>query len=278
MSKIENFIKKANKQHNFKYNYEKVEYINSQTKVCIICPEHGEFWQEPAAHVRGNECPKCANFNRGSKKRWDNVKFIEESIKVHGNKYDYSKVQYKNATDKVTIICPVHGEFTQMPSAHLNGQGCPKCVGKNLSLDEVITKFKTIHGTKYDYSKVVYEEMHKKVCIICPEHGEFMQTPSKHILGQGCRKCSIEEKRTKREVVYYKDLLPRGNSEIYNILCNFLGDENVKTSVGDIDILIPTLNIGIVYNYIVPNNKWDLYNETMNANNNGIKLIHVFDD
>lgn len=278
MSKIENFIKKANKRHNFKYNYEKVEYINSQTKVCIICPEHGEFWQEPAAHVRGNECPKCANFNRGSKKRWDSDKFIEESIKVHGNKYDYSKVQYKNATDKVTIICPVHGEFTQMPSAHLNGQGCPKCVGKNLSLDEVITKFKTIHGTKYDYSKVVYEEMHKKVCIICPEHGEFMQTPSKHILGQGCRKCSIEEKRTKREVVYYKDLLPRGNSEIYNILCNFLGDENVKTSVGDIDILIPTLNIGIVYNYIVPNNKWDLYNETMNANNNGIKLIHIFDD
>ena len=141
MTKLEKFIEKANKQHNFKYNYEKVEYVNSQTKVCIICPEHGEFWQEPAAHVRGNKCPKCANFDRGNNKRWDINRFIKESVKIHGNKYDYSKVEYKNAMDKVIIICPEHGEFVQTPSAHLNGQGCPKCVGKNLSVEDIIKKF-----------------------------------------------------------------------------------------------------------------------------------------
>lgn len=278
MGKLENFIEKANKRHNFRYNYDKVKYINSQTKVCIICPEHGEFWQEPSAHVRGYKCPKCANFNRGSNKRWDKNKFIEESLKVHGNRFNYSKVEYKNAMDKVIITCPVHGDFTQTPSAHLNGQGCPKCAGKKLNRDEIIEKFIEVHGEKYDYSKVLFEQMHKKVCIICPEHGEFWQTPSKHFLGQGCKECSKIRKRKKRKIIYRKDFLPRGNSEIYNMLCDFLGVENVIISDDNIDILIPHLNIGIVYNYITPNNKWDLYDETIIANNKRIKLIHIFDD
>ena len=56
---LKTFIGKAIKKHGNKYDYSKVEYVNSQTKVCIICPEHGEFWQTPSAHVRGNACPIC---------------------------------------------------------------------------------------------------------------------------------------------------------------------------------------------------------------------------
>lgn len=188
----EKFIEKAKAVHDDSYDYSKVEYNGSRTKVCIICPEHGEFWQEPAAHLRGNKCPKCSNKSRGRIKRWDNEKFIEEAKSVHGDKYDYSKVNYVNANTSVTIICPEHGEFNQLPSAHLQGQGCPKCAGRGLTHSEIIDKFIKKHGDKYDYSKVTFNKMHEKVCIICPEHGEFWQTPEKHLQGQGCPKCSKE--------------------------------------------------------------------------------------
>jgi hypothetical protein len=184
------FLEKAKEVHGDKYDYSKVEYVDSKTKVCIICPEHGEFWQEPAAHLRGYNCPKCANVKRGDTFRDNLGNFIKKAVKVHGAKYDYSKVEYINAYTKVCIICPEHGEFYMQPQNHLLGQGCPKCVGRGLNTDEIVKKFKEVHGNKYDYSKVEYKKMHDKVCIICPEHGEFWQTPSKHLLGQDCPKCA----------------------------------------------------------------------------------------
>lgn len=197
----EQFIEKAKIKHGNKYDYSKVVYENSQKKVCIICPKHGEFWQVPSAHIRGDNCPKCGNEARGRFEKLTLEQFVEKSKEIHGNKYDYSKVNYKNSSTKVEIICKEHGSFFMTPLAHIySKQGCPKCAGRNLTTDEIIEKFKTVHGNKYDYSKVVYTKMHEKVCIICPIHGEFWQTPSKHLLGQGCSQCSVEkrsnEKRT----------------------------------------------------------------------------------
>jgi hypothetical protein len=192
-NKLDKFIEKAQKRHGNKYDYSKVEYRGSKEKVCIICPKHGEFWQYPQDHVRGNNCPLCANENRGSKQRLTKDEFIKKAQEVHGNKYDYSKVNYKNINTKITIICPIHGEFEQIGINHILGQGCPKCAGKGLNRDEIIEKFISVHGDKYDYSKVVYNGAHNKVCIICPEHGEFYQTPSKHLIGQGCRKCGCND-------------------------------------------------------------------------------------
>ena len=192
------FIKKSIERHGSRYDYSKVNYVNSQTKVCIVCPEHGEFWQEPSAHVRGYNCPKCGNINRGRYRKWDLDEFIKRAREVHGDKYNYSKVEYKGNDIKVCIVCPEHGEFWQKPSAHvLCKQGCPKCSGRNLNTEEIIKEFRDVHGDKYDYSKVEYTKMHNKVCIICPEHGEFYQTPSKHLLGQGCRKCGIDKRSEK---------------------------------------------------------------------------------
>jgi len=198
MDKLDKFIKKAKSVHGNKYDYSKVCYVNSQTKVCIVCPEHGEFWQTPANHIRGNKCPICSNKGRGSKKRSSTEEFIEKAKSIHGDKYDYSKVEYVNSNTNVEIICSTHGSFYQKPLNHLNGQGCPKCSGKNLTTNELIDLFNKKHSNnRYDYSKVNYELMHKKVCIICPEHGEFWQTPSKHLLGQGCPKCSIKNRHKK---------------------------------------------------------------------------------
>ncbi len=186
------FIEKAIAVHGDKYDYSKAEYVNNRTKVCIICPEHGEFWQTPRQHLNGYGCRKCTydGFRLG------NDEFIKRAKEIHGDKYDYSKVEYVNANSKVCIICPEHGEFWQTPNAHIKlKEGCPFCNGKNKTTDTFIKLAKSVHGDKYDYSKVEYVNANSKVCIICPEHGEFWQRASSHLNGYGCRKCAYDEKR-----------------------------------------------------------------------------------
>ena len=190
------FIEKAKAIHGDKYDYSKVNYENYNAKVCIICPEHGEFWQRPDNHLHGARCPKCAKEIKSKKQYLNTDLFIEKARTVHGDKYDYSKVNYSGSKIKVCIICPEHGEFWQIPAGHLQGYGCPKC-GKismakihSLGNDVFIERSEAIHGDKYDYSEVNYNDDHTKVCIICPEHGPFWQTPSDHMQGHGCPKCA----------------------------------------------------------------------------------------
>ena len=182
----EEFIKKSISIHGNKYDYSKVEYINDKTKVCIICPEHGEFWQEPHSHLKGYGCKKC---KRGGK--YDTKIFINKAKQVHGDKYNYSKSKYIGSLDKICIICPEHGEFWQEASSHLRGKGCPYCNKTHkLSTEKFINKAKQIHGERYDYSKVEYTNKKTKVCIICPEHGEFWQEPRHHLEGAKCPQCN----------------------------------------------------------------------------------------
>lgn len=129
--------------------------------------------------------------------------FIQEAQLVHGKRYDYSLTDYKANNNKVAIICPEHGVFYQQPIHHLSGSGCPKCsnlsVSKKLgkTTEEFIVDANRIHGGKYDYSKVVYEGAFKKVCIICPIHGEFLMRPNGHLQGAKCPTCAKEEKQKK---------------------------------------------------------------------------------
>ena len=186
----EDFIERAKKVHGDKYDYSKVEYINSETKVCIICPIHGEFWQRPADHIRGVGCRFCYGNEKMSKEI-----FIEKAKKIHGNKYDYSKVVYNGNKTKVCIICPIHGEFWQRPNDHLSGYACPYC-GNNLkkTTEQFIDDARKVHGNKYDYSKTKYIDAHTKVCIICSKHGEFWQEPANHINGSNCPYCNCGNK------------------------------------------------------------------------------------
>lgn len=124
--------------------------------------------------------------------------FIQDARKKHGDKYDYSKVEYMNNHTKVCIICSKsgHGEFWQTPHSHTQGQGCPKCYGKYApTTEEWITSARKVHGDRYDYSNIKYVNNATKVCIKCPKHGEFEQTPASHIKGAGCPKCGIEKIR-----------------------------------------------------------------------------------
>lgn len=121
----ETFIEKAHMVHGDRYDYSKVKYINNNSKVCITCPEHGEFLTTPYVHLNGAQCPYCAHPSRKKTTK----EFITDAKKVHGDKYDYSKVEYINKDTDICIICPEHGEFWQLPSHHLKGSGCPNCSG-----------------------------------------------------------------------------------------------------------------------------------------------------
>lgn len=124
--------------------------------------------------------------------------FIEKARKVHGDKYDYSKVEIEKTADKIIIICPRHGEFEQVANSHLQGRGCAMCSGKKFSLQDYIEKANKIWNNKYDYSKFEWKGINQKVCIICPEHGEFWQLPNNHLKGEcGCLECRGKSKNFK---------------------------------------------------------------------------------
>jgi hypothetical protein len=182
----EEWVKKAKEIHGDKYNYEKVDYKTSKSKVIIICREHGEFLQIPADHVNGFNCYKCSGNYIPTTEEW-----ILKAKEIHSDTYDYSKVDYKKCDIKIYIICKIHGEFLQTPNAHLQGYGCSKCAGcYSPTTLEWIENAKKIHSDTYDYSKVDYKKSNEKVIIICKTHGEFLQNPSSHLQGRDCSKCA----------------------------------------------------------------------------------------
>jgi len=179
------FIEKAIQVHGDKYDYSKVKYVKNLKEVIIICKEHGEFLQLPKTHKRGNGCIKCANNYNYTTKEW-----IDKAIEVHGDKYEYLKVNYISNKKKVIITCKEHGDFEQIAKDHLHG-GCIKCANKyNYTTKEWIDKAIQVHGDKYEYSKVNYISNKKKVIITCKEHGDFEQNANSHLHGGGCYLCN----------------------------------------------------------------------------------------
>ena len=179
----ERFIKNSVKIHGDRYDYSNVDLINCKTKVRIICKEHGIFEQTPNGHYN-NGCPKCGKFS-------NTKEFVEKSIIVHGDKYDYTNVNYINNITPVDIICKEHGSFFQKPSHHLQGCNCPVCARDKFKLKEqdFVGKSINVHGNKYDYSKVKIEGGNK-IEILCKKHGSFFQTPDNHQRGKGCPICN----------------------------------------------------------------------------------------
>ena len=183
----EDFIEKCKKIHNNKYDYSLVKYVNSKTKVKIICPIHGEFDQLPNNHSVGKGCKDCNSLKKLT---------IEEIIKrgnhIHNNKYDYSKVKYINNRTKVKIFCKEHnGYFFQTIGNHLSGQRCPKCYGNiRKKTEEFIKNAKIVHDNNYSYNEVNYINNRTKVKIFCKEHnGYFYQRPYDHLNGVKCGEC-----------------------------------------------------------------------------------------
>jgi len=229
----EEFIKEAKKIHGNRYDYSKVKYINYYTKVIIGCKLHGYFSQIPATHINnGSGCIFCGRKSCGEKKNSNTEEFIKKAIKIHGNKYDYSKVNYINAKTKVEIICKQHGIFNQIPDKHLSGNGCKFCGYKSNSIKQILGKEKfiemanKIHNNKYDYSLSEYVNNNTKIKIICQANHIFEQTPDIHLRGNGCKYCSGNYNSNTEEFIK-KAIKIHGNKYDYSKV-NYI---NAKTKV-----------------------------------------------
>ena len=188
------YIERIKKIHNNEYDYSKCNYINNRIKICIICQKHGEFWQNPKHHLRGQGCPKCSVIKSSNNRKLITEEFIEKAKKIHGDKFNYLLSCYMGYNIKVKVICPIHGEFQQTPKSHLKGNGCLKCgIKKQITTIEYITKAIKKHNNKFDYSKCDYKGSHEKIEIICPKHGSFFQIAGDHLFGIGCSKCHFDK-------------------------------------------------------------------------------------
>ena len=216
------FIDKCKSRFGEKYDYSLVKYINSRIKVDIICNIHGVVSVIPG-HFANKGCPLCGMDSIGKSLRLGKYEFIKRSKAIHGDKYDYSLVEYKNNSTKIKIICPIHGLFEQLPSSHLEGKECYKCgmnkVGdkRRLPFERVLNMAMSVHKNKYDYSKFIFKSVDKKGIITCDIHGDFEQDMYHHVKRkQGCPLCApksiMEEKFTtflnNRKIKIISKILP----------------------------------------------------------------------
>lgn len=146
------FVREAVSIYGDKYSYDAVEYVNSKTKVRIACHIHGDFMIRPNDHLRGQGCKLCGLKLRGILEKEKHASlFIKKSRRKHGDKYDYSKVVYSGAHEKVEIICSMHGSFSQEPNEHLKGSGCPRC-SSSLG-EEAISRYLEEKGLSFTREK-----------------------------------------------------------------------------------------------------------------------------
>ena len=126
----EQFIEESKEKHGVDtWQYVRTEYKGTHKKLIITCSIHGDFKQVAKTHLKGSGCPKCSRKEGASKHKKTGDEFNKEASEVHNNKYDYTKSKYEGSLIRLTIICPIHGDFKQFPSNHLRGAGCKKCAG-----------------------------------------------------------------------------------------------------------------------------------------------------
>lgn len=238
----EEWIKRA-KEKFPQYDYSKVNYVNNKTKVIIVCPKHGEFSQSPSNFLIHCGCSVCQKEKK--EEEYSNY-FFKEAKRKFGNKFSYltEKVFHNK---KIKIICPIHGEFNQLPQVHLNAKyGCPKCQSHTSTLktstEEWIEKARLIHGNKYDYSITIFNGSNNKIEYICPKHGRVIQYAYRHLNGSGCRKCSSSKGEEKISNILESMNIPFESQKSFEDLKNI---NNLKY-----DFYLPKQNIVIEFNGI----------------------------
>lgn len=233
------FIQEARRVHGDKYDYSEVDYRGNKKKVKIICREHGAFFQTPNSHLAGQGCRECQNKQGGLNRRKTTDEFIQEAQRLHGDKYDYSQVEYVTANTPIRIICREHGVFFQTPKKHLDGHGCQQCFQSfRKGKEEFVCQAKETHGNIYDYENVEYKNNRTKVCIICREHGEFWQTPEHHLNGRGCPKCKESLLEKKVRGILEKEQIKYIYEAGFNDGLTWLGRQTVDFFIPDYNICI----------------------------------------
>lgn len=206
---LQQVIEKLHPKFKDSFDWSNAIFTKSSEKIRnIVCPKHGPFSQYAAQLYKGGAgCPKCGHEQisssklgkvsalKGKAQKWSQEKFIQESQKIHGDKYDYSKVVFKTIADKVTITCKVHGDFDQLAASHVAGKGCFKCgvdarSGLKVSHAEFLRRVSEIHGDKYTFPNLTYTNAQEKIEAVCKYHGTFYIRPNGLMQGKQCKKCA----------------------------------------------------------------------------------------
>ena len=268
----EMFITEAARVWGDRWDYSPTEYKGAKQLLEVRCREHGPYKQKASNHLEGLiGCRSC----RGYKPLETTESFITKALEVWGSRWDYSKVDYTNSKTHVTIICPSHGEFLQIPGRHLQkGVGCPGCHGQLVDTGSFRERAVEVWGNRWDYSLVEYTNTHTPVRINCPDHGLFQQSPLGHLAGNiGCISCRNQGTSLKE-----KELL------------NYIGSLGLECihryrlgSGKELDIFIPSKGVAIEFNGLFWHSdkfkdKNYHYNKYMEASKEGINLLQIWED
>lgn len=244
------FINKATEVHKGFYKYAKVNYVMTDSKVIITCPDHGDFLQRPHSHLKGSGCKECRKVIISKALTITSEEFLERAKVTHGDRYEYTLDKYKNFESRIKINCREHGYFYQTARMHVKGQGCPECGatagGKLLrsNTDDFMIQASKIHDGRYDYSLTTYSLSSKKVTILCQKHGAFKQMPNDHLDGHGCPSCGVTVSSTETKLFNaIKELCP---DAINNDRSGIAG-RGIKFPL-ELDIYSPSANLAIEVN------------------------------
>lgn len=226
-----NFIERAISKHG-EFDYSKVIYFNAKTKVEIVCPKHGSFYQRPDAHLSGQKCMKCKLENHSKKTGYNNISFSNKANEIHDFKYDYSNVNYKHSQNKIEIICKKHGSFQQKPTDHLKGQGCPRCKCKGKVSKAELEIFMII-SSSFDF-KIITSDRNEiypyELDIYIPELQKAIEfnglywhyDKSKFIPGKHAMKSNMCREKGIQLLHIREDLWLRDKDKVKNFILKFL--------------------------------------------------------
>ena len=286
---VERFYKEATEVHGDKYEYEDLVDVKVSTRLTVKCKKHGRvFYPSVADHIyKESGCPSCKGETSGLTRKELGIcssreEFIRRAVEVHGDKYDYSRAVVGSTRDKVTVVCrvPGHGEFYPTPTNHVHSAtGCPVCGQESTtskrtdSQEKFISDCVAVHGDKYDYSKTVYVTAHVPITITCHKHGDFTQIAYDNKGGHGCSSCSFRSSKPQRDI---EELVRSAGISLVR-------DYKLPSGL-EIDVYCPELNVGIEHNGLYWHSTAakvsSVYHlrKTLQAEREGIRLIHVFED
>jgi hypothetical protein len=257
------------------YGLELVRYGGMSKSVTLVCKEHGPF-SATAGNVLYNKsgCPRCANELTGARSRKPLDYYVEKSRAVHGDRFDYLRVEYHGAAAYLRILCKDHGEFLQLAQDHIKGVGCSKCAVDIYDHPSFINVATRVHGSRYDYSQAVYNKALSKVIIYCKDHGPFAQTPSSHINGQGCPRCANV-----------------GPSDAQIEIANFMrqfADVMEEAPIGEsrkrVDVFLPEYSLAIEYHGLIwhsskfKSDPRSDYKKHKQLEALGVRTVHIYED
>lgn len=284
-----------------KYNYEYIASVYTggsrvlpfagdvkrSDKIPVECKQHGIYMQAVSSIINSCQCRQCYFESKKGKFKYTTKSWISKAKAVHNNFYQYDKSVFTGIDQKITIICPSHGEFDQTAIAHLNGHKCKKCyigksnINRSYNQHQFIAAATAKHGNKYDYTKTVFTGSRNTVIVTCAVHGDFEQVAYYHTHGNGCPECGKQQTTYKSKPEY--EIIDFVKS--LGVDCVLHSDRSLGF---ELDVLIPSHQIAIEYNglYWHSSNKLstDLQfskqhiHKTQICAEHGVKLLHIFEN